>query len=363
MRQSERRPDVEGFQLRTAVFDSDGGGERGGRHVPGDLDLEYTRLFGAPDGGGSRSVEQIVMRLVVGEKQKPEPLLDVAAEERRGPPRRRCGSSPVPRWSRLWSLGSLFSPSFCRFRGETSLALDRNCDRFRQTKNERKAIFGKFLGNRQTGSRRQVSGSAAGSCAVAFRRTGVTRDAALGERAGGGPGVIGVTRPNLRGPRKGKEGGGSDQPEQGYRTMPATALITRWSALHAEEPDDLLAACQSHVQSHGTALTAAARHAAGAPGARLAQRLCDDIAAAGCWQAGFTRRMRGLQDLLRLEHPDDPEQLYPGPAAVFEPGAARGAECRWHADLLEALIARGEAIAARAVPLPRAPLRRPMRTA
>jgi hypothetical protein len=145
--------------------------------------------------------------------------------------------------------------------------------------------------------------------------------------------------------------------------MPANASLIQHHTTIAQAQAALLAASQNHLRAHSRGLIAAAGFTAGAAGARLAQQLCADIAAARRWHAAFARRLRRLQGLLHLDHLADPHSPYPVPVAVFDPDPARVAECCWHVEQLEALIARSEAITARAMRLPRAPLRRPMRAA
>jgi hypothetical protein len=145
--------------------------------------------------------------------------------------------------------------------------------------------------------------------------------------------------------------------------MPATASVIQYPTTIATAQAALLAACQHHRKAHEASLFASAAFTAGDAGARLAERLCADIAAAERWHAPFARRLRTLCGLLRLDHLGNPEAPYPVPVEVLEPDGAAVAECCWHVERLEALIARSDAIGARVMRLPRRPLGRPRRSA
>lgn len=143
--------------------------------------------------------------------------------------------------------------------------------------------------------------------------------------------------------------------------MPVTASITVNFPQLERDRAALLVACKAHMRAHRAGLAAAARCAAGEPGGRMAERLCDDIVAAGLWDIAFPRRMRALCGLLRLDHLDDPGSLHQVPATRPGQDADWVAACCWHAERLDALIARNRAIAARAMPLPRIVSGRPAR--
>ena len=123
-----------------------------------------------------------------------------------------------------------------------------------------------------------------------------------------------------------------------------------------------LDACRRHLHAHGRSLANALLHVAGDPGAGQVWRLIDDIRHAQEWHPAYARRLERLLSLLRLEHLDDVDSLFPVPAGLLDPEAPEVEACCWHADRLEDLVESAAEISRRIAALPRregvrAPLR------
>ncbi len=114
-----------------------------------------------------------------------------------------------------------------------------------------------------------------------------------------------------------------------------------------------LEACRRHLHVHGRSLANALGHVAGDPGAGQVWRLIDDIRHAREWRPAFARRLERLLSLLRLEHLDDDDALFPVPAGLLDPEAPEVEACCWHADRLEDLVESAAEISRRIAALPR----------